>query len=60
MYGTIWILDHRSTEIQFIEFYRNISRATNHSFNTDIIYIQIDKVCHSKLLFKMSKLEISS
>ena len=29
----------RSTELQLIELYRNISRATNHSFNTDIIYI---------------------
>ena len=50
----------RSTEL--IEFYRNISRATNHSFNTDIIYIDMakdfGKVCHSKLLNKMSKLEI--
>ena len=52
----------RSTELQLIEFYRNISRATNHSFNTDIIYIDMakafDKVCHSKLLKKISKLEI--
>ena len=31
----------RSTELQLIEFYRNISRATNHSFNTDIINISI-------------------
>ena len=32
-------LSCRSTELQLIEFYRNISRATNYSFNTDIIYI---------------------
>ena len=31
----------RSTELKLIEFYRNISRATNYSFNTDIIYIYI-------------------
>ena len=49
-------------ELQLIEFYINISRATNHSFNTDIIYIDMAKafntVCHSKLLKKMSKLDI--
>ena len=28
----------RFNELQLIEFYRNISRATNHSFNTNIIY----------------------
>ena len=53
---------YRSTELQLIELYRNISKATNHSFNTDIIYIDIaksvDEVCHSKLLLMMSKLEI--
>ena len=59
----------RSTEQQFIEFYRNIRRATNNPFNTDIyiyiyIYIYIDmakefdKVFHSKLILEKYKLEI--
>ena len=52
----------KSTELQLLEFYSNLIKSSNRSFKTDIIYIDMakafDTVCHSKLLSKISKLNI--
>ena len=58
-YDQFGFLSGRSTELQLIQFYRNIAKSIDYSFKSDIVFIDMaksfDKVSHPKLLFKLSK-----
>ena len=51
-------LSNRSTQLQLIQFYRQITKALDLSFKSDIIYLDMakafDKVQHDLLLIKLT------
>ena len=55
-------LSGKSTQLQLIEFYRNIMRSMNSHMFADVAYIdmtkEFDKVSHTKLLHKIYNLGI--